>query len=73
MGAKATISATIPAATHTGAAQLLGRNAAMMHIQAQAHIEDCINLLKQVIKDMTLGNSSDPNIATLNTIITNLS
>jgi hypothetical protein len=73
MGAKATIAAIVPATTHTAAAQSLGRNPIMLHAQVQVQITDCINLLKQVVKDMTVGNASDPNIATLNTVITNLS
>lgn len=73
MGAKATIAATVPAGTHVSAAQNLGRSPAMLHLQAQVQINDTINLLKQIVKDMTIGNPSDPNIAAFNTVITNLS
>lgn len=73
MGAKTTIATTVPAGTHTTAAQTLGRSPVMMHAQAQAQINDCVNLLKQIVKDMTVGNPSDPNIAAFNTVITNLS
>lgn len=73
MGAKASVAAIVPATTHTSAAQTLGRSPVMMNAQVQAQITDCINLLKQVVKDMTVGNVSDPNITALNTVITNLS
>jgi hypothetical protein len=69
MGAKATIAAIVPAATHTAAAQSLGRNPVMLHAQAQQQITDCINLIKQVVRDMQAGNPSDPNIASFNTVI----
>jgi hypothetical protein len=73
MGAKTTIAAIVPAATHVTASQSLGRSPAILHAQAQVQITDCINLLKQVVADMTKGNPSDPNITTLNTVITSLS
>lgn len=73
MGAKTTIAATVPAGTHNTAALALGRSPVMMHTQVQAQINDCVNMLKQVVKDMTAGNPSDPNIAAFNTVITNLS
>ena len=73
MGSKATIAALVPATTHISASQALGRNPTMLHQQAQTQLNDAINILKQVVADMTRGNPSDPNIATLNTVITNLS
>jgi hypothetical protein len=73
MGAIATIKTTVPATTHVAAAQALGRNPTQMHLQAQTQIQDCVSLLKQIVKDMTIGNPSDPNIAAFNTVITNLS
>lgn len=73
MGAKATVVATVPATTQTSAAQNLGRSPVMLHAQAGVQINDTINLLKQIVKDMTAGNASDPNIAAFNTVITNLS
>ena len=73
MGAKATIAAIVPANTHVSASQALGRNPTMLHLQAQTQIQDAINVLKQVVKDMTAGNPSDANIATLNGVITALS
>jgi hypothetical protein len=73
MGAKATIAAIVPQTTHVTAAQSLGRSPSTLHAQAGVQLTDTINLLKQVVSDMTKGNPSDPNIATLNTVITNLS
>ena len=72
MGAKTTIAATIPAATHNTVAQSYGRNAAVMHMQAQQQITDTINLLRQIFKDATLGNPSDPNAVTIQTVINSL-
>lgn len=73
MGSKTTITTTVPAGTHTTASQSVGRNPVMLHAQVGAQITDTINLLKQIVKDMTAGNPSDPNIAAFNTVITNLS
>jgi len=73
MGAKTTIAAIVPANTHTVAAQSAGRSPVLMHQQVQVQLTDCINMLKAVVADMTRGNAADPNIATINTVITNLS
>ena len=73
MGAKASIAAVVPATTHTSAAQTLGRNPALQITQAQTQITDAVNALKVIGSDMTKGNASDPNIATINAIITSLS
>lgn len=73
MGVKTTIAGIVPAATHVSASQALGRNPSQLHQQAQTQLVDTINLLNQVVKDMTKGNPSDPNIAIINTAISNLS
>lgn len=73
MGSKTSIAAVVPAATHVAAAQALGRSPAGMSVQAQTQINDCINLLKQIVKDMTSGNATDPNIVTFNAVIAALS
>jgi hypothetical protein len=73
MGVKSSIAAIVPTATHITASQLSGRNPTVLHAQAQQQIVDVINALKQVVADMTKGNPSDPNIATLTAQITALS
>ena len=73
MGTKTTVAATVPASTHIAAAELVGRNPTVMQLQLQAMVNDVITMAKQIVKDMTAGNASDPNIATYNTLITNLS
>ncbi len=73
MGAKAILKAVVPAGTHITAAQSLGRDAVTMLNETQTQITDSVNGLKVIVADMTAGNPSDPNIATLNTVITTLS
>lgn len=73
MGSKTTIVTTVPATTQTTASQSLGRSPAMLHAQAGVQINDTIQLLKQIVKDMTAGNPSDPNITSFNAVITALS
>jgi hypothetical protein len=73
MGVKTALAGIVPANTHTAAAQALGHDAANLLLQVQTHLIEDINLIKQVISDMTKGNPSDPGIATLNTQVTNLS
>ena len=73
MGAKTTIKSIVPSGTHITAAQSLGRDAQTGITEAQTQLTDSVSSLKLIVADMTAGNPSDPNIATLNTVITTLS
>jgi hypothetical protein len=73
MGAKTSIAAITPSATHVSAAEKLGRHPTMTHNQALRALDDAVIALRLAVADATLGNSGDSNIATLNTIISNLS
>jgi hypothetical protein len=44
----------------------------MVHNQAQRAIDDAITALRQAVADATIGNGSDPNITSLNSIIASL-
>lgn len=70
MGTKATLAATTPAAGHLSAALKLGRLPSVMVVQAQQQAQDLITTLKELVKDMQVG---DANITAFNTLITNLS
>jgi hypothetical protein len=73
VGAKATIKAVVVTAAHANAALTLGRNTALQIAQVQTQITDAINALNVLVADMTRVNAADPNITTVNAIITSLS
>lgn len=73
MGTKTSVLTTVPATTHVSAAQALGRDPTVINQLIVRQINDVLVTLKQAVKDMTVGNVSDANIAAYNTLITNLS
>jgi hypothetical protein len=73
MGTRTSLAAIVVSSTHNAAAFQYGRNTAELIAQAQVQVLDIIATLRQAVKDATAGNASDSNIATINTLITNLS
>jgi hypothetical protein len=66
MGVKTNVAAISPTAAHASVAAASGRNATSMHTQAGAQIVDTINLLTQIVKDLTKANPFSVSGATLN-------
>jgi hypothetical protein len=66
MGVKTNVAAISPTAAHASVAATSGRNATSMHQQAGAQIVDTINLLTQIVKDLTKANPFSVSGATLN-------
>jgi hypothetical protein len=56
MGTRTTLTTTTPIPAHATAAQAAGRNAAALHAQLGAQLTDTINLLTQVVQDMSKGS-----------------
>jgi hypothetical protein len=73
MGARTSIAAITPSATHIAAAEKLGRHPIMTHNQAIRALEDAIIALQRAAADAAIGNAGDANISSLNAIIANLS
>lgn len=70
MGVKTTLSTTVVAAAHLSAALKAGRYRVEQITQAHQQAQDLIITLKEIIKDVQVG---DPNITAFQTLITNLS
>lgn len=70
VGTRTTLAAVAPAGNHISAALKSGRTPSMLIAQANEQIAELIVTLKAVVADMQTG---DANIATVNTLITNLS
>jgi hypothetical protein len=65
MGVKSTIAAVTASVAHSTAAQALGRNPSSMHAQAGAQLTDTINLLTQIVKDLSKATPFTVSGATL--------
>jgi hypothetical protein len=65
MGVKSTIAVVTASVAHSTAAQALGRNPSSMHAQAGAQLTDTINLLTQIIKDLSKASPFSVSGATL--------
>jgi hypothetical protein len=73
MGARSVLRHLLPTKPHVEHARSKGNNADAMLRTLDNHLQDCVTIANHLIDDMRRANPSDPNIATLATLIASLS